>query len=157
MFVQFDEYFMLDFWYALCYNKGTKGKEMIKMKIYMAGAFFRPETKSRIDSYAAGFRRLGYDVFVPQEHTVPNAWEMSQEDWAREVFKMDIAAIQECDMVFVVYDGLYSDSGTAWEIGYAYALGKNIQIIVNNGVKDMSIMPFASAWAIGNYKNIKLV
>lgn len=50
------------------------------MKIYMAGAFFRPETKSRIDSYAAGFRRLGYDVFVPQEHTVPNAWEMSQED-----------------------------------------------------------------------------
>lgn len=155
--MQFDEYFMLDFWYALCYNKGTKGKEMIKMKIYMAGAFFRPETKSRIDSYAAGFRRLGYDVYVPQEHTVPNAWEMSQEDWAREVFKMDITAIQECDMVFVVYDGLYSDSGTAWEIGYAYALGKEIQIIVNNGVKDMSIMPFASAWAIGNYKNIKLV
>lgn len=157
MFVQFDEYFMLDFWYALCYNKGTKGKEMIKMKIYMAGAFFRPETKSRIDSYAAGFRRLGYDVYVPQEHTVPNAWEMSQEDWAKEVFKMDIAAIQECDMLFVVYDGLYSDSGTAWEIGYAYALGKEIQIIVNDGVKDMSIMPFSSAWAIGNYKNIKLV
>lgn len=22
---------MLDFWYALCYNKNTKGKEMIKM------------------------------------------------------------------------------------------------------------------------------
>ena len=54
-------------------------------------------------------------------------------------------------------DGLYSDSGTAWEIGYAYALGKNIQMSINNGVKDMSIMPFASAWAIENYKNIKLV
>ena len=148
---------MLDFWYALCYNKDTKGKEMIKMKIYMAGAFFRPETKSRIDSYAADFRRLGHDVYVPQEHTVPNAWDMSQEDWAREVFKMDVAAIQECDMVFVVYDGLYSDSGTAWEIGYAYAHGKNIQISINNGVKDMSIMPFASACVIKNYKNIKLV
>lgn len=22
---------MLDFWYALCYNEGTKGKELIKM------------------------------------------------------------------------------------------------------------------------------
>lgn len=127
------------------------------MKIYMAGAFFRPETKSRIDSCAAGFRQLGYDVYVPQEHTVPNAWDMSQEDWAKEVFKMDIAAIQDCDMLFAVYDGLYSDSGTAWEIGYAYALGKEIQMIVNNGVKDMSIMPFSSAWVIGNYKNIKLV
>lgn len=34
MFVQFDEYFMLDFWYALCYNKDTKGKGNIKMKFY---------------------------------------------------------------------------------------------------------------------------
>lgn len=127
------------------------------MKIYMAGAFFRPETKSRIDSYAADFRRFGHDVYVPQEHTVPNAWEMSQEDWAREVFKMDVAAIQDCDMLFAVYDGLYSDSGTAWEIGYAYALGKEIQISVNENVNDMSIMPFASARVIENYKNIKLV
>ena len=127
------------------------------MKIYMAGAFFCPETKSRIDSYAADFRRLGHDVYVPQEHTVPNAWDMSQEDWAREVFKMDVAAIQDCDMVFVVYDGLYSDSGTAWEIGYAYALGKHIAINVNENVNDMSIMPFASADFIENYKNIKLV
>ena len=127
------------------------------MKIYMAGAFFRPETKSRIDSYAADFRRLRHDVYVPQEHTVPNAWDMSQEDWAKEVFKMDIAAIQDCDMLFAVYDGLYSDSGTAWEIGYAYALGKDIQISVNNGASDMSIMPFSSACVIENYKNIKLV
>ena len=127
------------------------------MRIYMAGAFFRPETKERIDSYVAGFRRLGYDVYVPQEHTVPNAWDMSQEDWAREVFKMDIATIQDCDIVFAMYDGLYSDSGTAWEIGYAYALGKNIQISVDPKAKDMSIMPFASARVIENYKNIKLV
>ena len=123
----------------------------------MAGAFFRPETKSRIDSYAAGFRQLGHDVYVPQEHTVPNAWKMSQEDWAREVFKMDVAAIQDCDMLFAVYDGLYSDSGTAWEIGYAYALGKDIQMSVNKNVNDMSIMPFSSAHVIENYKNIKLV
>lgn len=127
------------------------------MKIYMAGAFFRPETKTKIDSLVEQMRGHGYDVYVPQEHTVPNAWEMSQEDWAKEVFKMDIAAIQDCDMLFAVYDGLYSDSGTAWEIGYAYAHGKNIQISVNNGVKDMSIMPFASACVIKNYKNIKLV
>ena len=139
------------------YLKKSKGSIGLKMKIYMAGAFFRPETKTRIDSYAAGFRRLGYDVYVPQEHTIPNAWEMSQENWAREVFKMDIAAIQECDMVFVIYDGLYSDSGTAWEIGYAYALGKDIQMSINKDVNDMSIMPFASARVIENYKNIKLV
>lgn len=127
------------------------------MKIYMAGAFFRPETKTKIDSLVEQMREHGYDVYVPQEHTVPNAWEMSQEDWAKEVFKMDIAAIQDCDMVYAIYDGLYSDSGTAWEIGYAYALGKHIAINVNENVKDMSIMPFASADFIENYKNLKLV
>lgn len=127
------------------------------MKIYMAGAFFRPETKTKIDSLVEQMRGHGYDVYVPQEHTVPNAWEMSQEDWAKEVFKMDIAAIQDCDMVYAIYDGLYSDSGTAWEIGYAYALGKHIAINVNENVKNMSIMPFASADFIENYKNLKLV
>lgn len=70
---------------------------------------------------------------------------------------MDIAAIQDCDILFAVYDGLYSDSGTAWEIGYAYALGKRIEIKVNKGVNDMSIMPFSSACVIENYNNIKLV
>lgn len=127
------------------------------MKIYMAGAFFRPETKTKIDSLVKQMRGHGYDVFVPQEHTIPNAWEMSQEDWAEAVFKMDIAAIQDCDMVYAVYDGLYSDSGTAWEIGYAYALGKHIAINVNENVNDMSIMPFASADFIEGDKNIKLV
>lgn len=127
------------------------------MKIYMAGAFFRPEAKTKIDSLVEQMRGHGYDVFVPQEHTIPNAWEMSQEDWAEAVFKMDIAAIQDCDMVYAVYDGLYSDSGTAWEIGYAYALGKHIAINVNENVNDMSIMPFASADFIEGDKNIKLV
>lgn len=127
------------------------------MKVYLAGAFFRPETKSKIDSLVEQMRGHGYDVFVPQEHTVPNAWEMSQEDWAKAVFKMDIAAIQDCDMVYAVYDGLYSDSGTAWEIGYAYALGKHIAINVNENVNDMSIMPFASADFIESNKNLKLV
>lgn len=127
------------------------------MKIYMAGAFFRPETKSRIDSLVEQMRGHGYDVYVPQEHTIPNAWGMSQEDWVEAVFKMDIAAIQDCDIVYAVYDGLYSDSGTAWEIGYAYALGKHIAINVNENVNDMSIMPFASADFIEGDKNIKLV
>lgn len=36
------------------------------------------------------------------------------------------AAIRRCEVLVLLFYGLYSDSGTAWECGYGYALGKRI-------------------------------
>ena len=47
---------------------------------------------------------------------------MSNAEWARKVFVNDVDAIHSCDVVMVLNFGMYSDSGTAWEAGYAYAL-----------------------------------
>ena len=64
---------------------------------------------------------------------------LSNEDWAKQVFEMDIQAIDNCDEVVVLDFGLYSDSGTAWECGYAFAKGKKITTVsLTNG--DSSIM-----------------
>jgi hypothetical protein len=40
-------------------------------------------------------------------------------EWARKLFEMDRQAIDECDAVLTLYYGNYSDTGTAWECGYA--------------------------------------
>ena len=48
-------------------------------------------------------------------------------------------AIDESEMLVVLYYGLYSDSGTAWEQGYAYAKGKQVQVI-NMGCIEASLM-----------------
>ncbi|NFF89152.1 nucleoside 2-deoxyribosyltransferase [Clostridium botulinum] len=49
--------------------------------------------------------------------------------WSIETFTEDIKHLHWCECVVVVYHGNYSDSGTAFEIGYAYATGKPIILV----------------------------
>ena len=84
-----------------------------------------------------------YELFIPMEHFIPNGENMSNKDWAKEVYTMDKEALENSDIVVAVYNGLYSDTGTAWEIGYAAALNKHILLIVTS-IK-VSIMPINCA------------
>lgn len=43
---------------------------------------------------------------------------------AREVFKIDTAAIDSCDLLLIILDGRTIDEGAAFELGYAHAKGK---------------------------------
>ncbi len=48
---------------------------------------------------------------------------------AEEIFSANIGMIQDCDIIAAnmnCFRGLEPDSGTAFEIGYAYALGKDL-------------------------------
>jgi nucleoside 2-deoxyribosyltransferase len=60
--------------------------------------------------------------------------------WAENVFAVDILGIQKADVVVVLNFGMYSDSGTAWECGYAYALGKKVINVCVGHDKDFSLM-----------------
>jgi nucleoside 2-deoxyribosyltransferase len=71
-------------------------------------------------------RGQGLNVFVPREHTIPNAWDLPNNIWGENVFAVDYLAITQCDVVAVLNFGMYSDSGTAWECGAAFALGKKV-------------------------------
>ncbi|HAV91223.1 MAG TPA: nucleoside 2-deoxyribosyltransferase, partial [Eubacterium sp.] len=41
----------------------------------------------------------------------------------------DVRGIDACDVVVALYYGGYSDSGTAWEIGYAHASHKPVVVV----------------------------
>ena len=94
------------------------------MKIYLASPFFTKEEVAIYRSVIDELRQAGYEVYVPQEHTIEDAWEKSNTEWARCVYHEDLKAIEECECVMVLNFGMYSDSGTAWEAGYAFAMRK---------------------------------
>ena len=96
------------------------------MKVYLASPFFNERENEVYESVSKSLRNDRHDVFVPKEHEIPNGWEMPNAVWAENVFAVDILGIQKCDVVVVLNFGMYSDSGTAWECGYAYALGKKV-------------------------------
>ncbi len=108
-------------------------------KIYLASPLFTDYERKKVQTVASFLRRVGHEVYVPMEHTIENAWELPNHQWARKVFEEDIKAIQEADAVYCIYYGLYSDSGTAWECGYAYALGKPVRLIDESN-EEVSLM-----------------
>ena len=125
------------------------------MKLYLASPFFNDEELRHYRIAIERLRVFGYDVFVPQEHEVEGAWEMSNEEWAEQVYSMDEKAIWSCDVVIVLNFGLYSDSGTAWEAGYAKAHGKRVvQVLCGGDNTVYSLMMLSSADKIVTFDQI---
>lgn len=100
------------------------------MKAYLASPFFDGYEIAMVRDAKKVLMEKGLEVFMPMEHKIENDMELSNFEWGNGVFKMDKNAIHSCDIMVVLYFGLYSDTGTAWECGYAHAL--NIPVIVVN-------------------------
>ena len=88
-------------------------------RLYLAGALFSFAEQGFNADLARFLEGQGFDVWLPQEHE-------PRTKTARAIFDMDVAAIDQSDMVVACMDGPDPDSGTAWECGYAYAKGKPI-------------------------------
>ena len=99
-------------------------------KVYLASPWFRGVEPKMYEKILAKMRAEGYEVYAPIEHEVRDAWEMSNADWGKQVFDDDVKALDNADEVWVLNFGMYSDSGTAWECGYAYGKGKVVKQLV---------------------------
>ena len=112
------------------------------MKVYLASPFFNEAELKIYDEVIDLLRSEGeLSVFVPREHTIPDAWALPNHIWGENVFAVDYLAITQCDVVVVLNFGMYSDSGTAWECGCAYALGKKVvNVLCGEANEEYSIM-----------------
>lgn len=96
-------------------------------KIYLAGPLFSEAEKNFNEQLTEKIESAGYDVFLPQRDSTDTK-NMRKEQDAAELFRRNSEAIDRADLVIAILDGGSDvDSGTAWEIGYAYA--KNIPVM----------------------------
>lgn len=65
----------------------------------------------------------GFLVFLPQEDSNNIHVERNRQEI---IFNKNLAALDSSDIIIAVIEGADVDSGTAWEIGYAYAKGKPV-------------------------------
>lgn len=89
------------------------------MKLYLAGPLFTAAERQFNDILAVYLRSQGHQVVLPQESD-PHG------KIARDLFSENVHGIERCECVLACVDGADPDSGTSWEIGYAYAKGKRI-------------------------------
>ena len=117
--------------------------------IYIAGPFFTDEERAFLKVVIESVKETfpNEKLFIPMEHFIPNGENLSNNEWAEAVFKMDVEALNKCDRVVAAYLGLRSDTGTAWEIGYAYAKGIPVDLVFSPEALggEVSIMPIQSS------------
>jgi len=94
------------------------------MKIYLAGPLFTSAERGWNEWLARGLREHGHTVVLPQAEA--NAFITHNGVDFAGIFSMCIRQIREADAVVAIFDGTDVDSGTAFECGYGYALGKPI-------------------------------
>jgi nucleoside 2-deoxyribosyltransferase len=87
------------------------------MKIYMAGPLFSTAELAFNKELASLLRQRGHEVFLPQEHE-------QRKDLPAAIFASDLKGLDWADAVVACLDGADPDSGTCWELGYAYARKK---------------------------------
>jgi nucleoside 2-deoxyribosyltransferase len=95
------------------------------MRIYFAGPLFSAAEQDWNARFAAALRGAGHEVFLPQEQ------EPGKD--AAGIFATDVGGIDWADALLAIMDGADPDSGTCWEVGYAY--GKKPIVLVRTDMR----------------------
>lgn len=99
------------------------------MKVYLASPFFNEKERAIKTQVYQRLVDLGYEVLDPQNSDNLESWELSNYNWAKDVFIKDGVSITLADAVVAIDWGLYGDCGTACEVGMAVVMEKPILII----------------------------
>ena len=99
------------------------------MKIYLAGPFFNEKEVAAAQKAEEILRRRGFSVYSPREHEYRGEEAVGSPAWSLGIFREDRKFIDWCDCLVLLYHGAYSDSGAAWECGYAFGIHKPVLVV----------------------------
>lgn len=98
--------------------------EFAKFRIYLAAPLFSESEREYNRSIAEMLRQHLFEVYLPQD-TGDNCAVRETCEHTR-IYEHNKQALHDADIIVAIIDGADADSGTAWEMGYATALGKPV-------------------------------
>ncbi len=84
--------------------------------IYLAGPLFSQAEIAFNQSLTERLRAAGYSIYLPQQECFGTTDPL-------ELFNLCIRGLDGASLVLVILDGADADSGSCFEVGYAYAKG----------------------------------
>jgi nucleoside 2-deoxyribosyltransferase/predicted secreted protein len=92
--------------------------------VYLAAPLFSEAERAYNLLITGHLRNNFFDVYLPQE-VGDDSPTRNKEEQVR-IFSENLKALKNADIIVAIIDGADADSGTAWEMGYAYAHGKQV-------------------------------
>jgi nucleoside 2-deoxyribosyltransferase len=90
-------------------------------RIFFSGPLFSEAERSYNASIAARLLKEGFEVWLPQEKGIVKKGTAPEKQY---LFKEDLEGIRGSAVILAILDGTDVDAGTAFELGYAHAIGK---------------------------------
>lgn len=91
------------------------------MLAYIAGPLFNEKEREFLEEINSVCKAIGMSIYLPSQ----DGGLLSQDN-DDEVFQTDIDALNKATIVVANLNGVDVDSGTAFELGYAFAKGKKL-------------------------------
>lgn len=116
------------------------------MKVYIAGKIRTESERIYLEKVDELCQSMGLETFLPHRDV---GLAKSIKD-VPQVFQGDIInGFKDCNLLIAILDGLHVGAGTAWELGYAYALKiPSIGLKTDEPVEDA--LEYLSAILIGS-------
>ncbi|MFA4877221.1 MAG: nucleoside 2-deoxyribosyltransferase [Methanoregula sp.] len=95
-----------------------------RYRVYLAAPLFSEAERSYNATLADLLQKNLFGVYLPQE--AGDDTNTRGKDAQKQIFSDNKRALEESDFVVAVIDGADADSGTAWEMGYAFAFKKPV-------------------------------
>ncbi|GBE20411.1 nucleoside 2-deoxyribosyltransferase [archaeon BMS3Abin17] len=108
-------------------------------KIYVAGPLCTEENRKFLEKIDKICKEFGFDTFLPHK----DAGLYKELKDIDRISKRDVEELYICDAMIGVLNGICVGAGTAWEMGYAQALGKKVVGLktdrkINESISDIS-------------------
>ena len=103
-------------------------------KVYIAGPLFDDHERSYLEKISNILERNSFETFLPHRDAglVEGEFTIKKKSI---IFDTDMKYLESADIVVALLTGRDVDSGTSAEIGYAYALNKQLIGINANNIK----------------------
>lgn len=95
-----------------------------RYRVYLAAPLFSEAERSFNASIARLLQQHLFEVHLPQEIGDDSDTRNTREQ--RTLFSLNKTALDTADFIVAIIEGADADSGTAWEMGYAFARGKPV-------------------------------
>jgi len=95
-----------------------------RYRVYLAAPLFSEAERNFNASVARLLEANLFDVHLPQASGDDSGVRDAREQ--ERLFDSNKTALDQSDIIVAIIDGADADSGTAWEMGYAFAAGKTV-------------------------------
>ncbi len=128
------------------------------VKIYIAGPLCEQKNRNFLEQIDKICKDLGFETFLPHRDAGLYDGDLNK---IKEISERDLEEINKCEIMVGVLNGIYVGAGTAWEMGYAQAIGKKVIGLktdrdIKESISDISVIIVGKVHIIDSIEKLKI-